>query len=116
MHLSLLEFLRHILDETSFCLRQTQGMDFNVFVNDETLSRAVIRSLEIIGEASKNIPEDFKIQYPLVAWKEMAGMRDRLIHHYFGVDYETVWNTLQNDIPELDFWIKQIIETESSAK
>ena len=114
MQPSLLEFIRHIHDETSFCLRQTSAIDFDTFVNDEILSRAVVRSLEIIGEASKNITLNFKTRYPLVAWKDMAGMRDRLIHHYFGVDYETVWRTLKEDIPLLDEWMKIIIEKESN--
>ena len=114
MQPSLLEFIRHIYDETSFCLRQTSSIDFDTFINDEILSRAVVRSLEIIGEASKNISPDFKAKYPLVAWKDMAGMRDRLIHHYFGVDYETVWRTLREDIPVLNEWMEIIIEKESS--
>lgn len=108
-----LEFLRHIRDEIDFCLKQTSGVKYETFINDEILCRAVIRSLEVIGEASKNIPDEFKAKYPLVAWKEMAGMRDRLIHHYFGVDFETVWNTLVYDIPALAYWIKEIIESES---
>ncbi len=114
MHPSLPEFLRHIHDETSFCIRRTDGLDYDTFISDETLCRAVVRSLEVIGEASKNIPPDFKSKYQLVAWKDMAGMRDRLIHHYFGVDYETVWRTLKEDIPVLNGWMEIIIEKESN--
>lgn len=110
----LLEFIRYILDETTFCRSQTNDLDFETFIKNETLCRAVLRSLEVIGEASKNIPDEFKEKYPLVAWKEMAGIRDRLIHHYFGVDYETVWNTLVNDLPALDFWMKKILEVETA--
>jgi uncharacterized protein with HEPN domain len=68
-----------------------------------------VRSLEIIGEASKQVPDDFKAQYNQVPWKEMAGMRDRLIHNYFGVDYETVYNTLQQDLSVLRYWIDLIL-------
>lgn len=114
MHLSHIYFLRHILDEASFCVRQTTTVDFETFINDEVLRRAIVRSLEIIGEASKNIPPDFKSKYPLVAWKEMAGMRDRLIHHYFGVDHETVWRTLKEDIPPVKEWMEIIIKKESN--
>ena len=113
MHPSLLEFLRHIHDETLFCIGQTADLDYNTFIGDQVLCRAVVRSMEIIGEASKNIPPDFKSKYPLVAWKDMAGMKDRLIHHYFGVDYETVWRTLIEDIPVLNEWMEIIIEKET---
>lgn len=114
MRPSLLEFIRHIHDETSFCLTRTASISYEIFIEDELLRRAIIRSLEIIGEASTNISPDFKSKYPLVAWKDMAGMRDRLIHHYFGVDYETVWRTLQEDIHLLNEWMKIIIEKESN--
>ena len=114
MHPSLLEFIRHIHDETMFCLKQTSDIDYDIFIKDEILCRAIVRSLEVIGEASKNIPPDFKARYPLVAWKDMAGMRDRLIHHYFGVDYETVWRTLKEDIPVLNDWMEIIIKKESN--
>ena len=97
-----------------FCLTRTANISYDIFIEDELLRRAVIRSLEIIGEASKNISPDFKSKYPLVAWRDMAGMRDRLIHHYFGVDYETVWRTLKEDIPLLNEWIEIIIEKESN--
>ena len=72
------------------------------FVQDEKLTRAVVRSLEIIGEAAKKISNDFKANYPDVEWKSMAGMRDRLIHNYFGVDYEMVFRTVKNDLPKLN--------------
>jgi uncharacterized protein with HEPN domain len=68
---------------------------------NETLRRAFVRSLEIIGEAAKKVPEGFRAQHPMVEWRAMAGMRDRLIHDYFGVDYELVWDVVQNRIPEL---------------
>lgn len=77
------------------------------------LIRAFTRSFEVIGEAVKNLPDEFRIQYPLVDWKGYAGMRDKLIHHYFGVDYDIVWDSLQNEIPELKQWIDVIIETAS---
>jgi uncharacterized protein with HEPN domain len=77
---------------------------------DETLRRAFIRSLEIIGEAAKKVPADFRAQYPVVEWRAMAGMRDRLIHDYFGVDYELVWDVVQKRIPQLRDQIASILE------
>lgn len=68
---------------------------------NETLRRAFVRSLEVIGEAAKKVPEEFRAQHPAVEWRAMSGMRDRLIHDYFGVDYELVWDVVQNRIPEL---------------
>lgn len=90
MPLSNLDFLQHILDEATFCVKTTEDVRYDKFIEDGILSRAIIRSLEIIGEASKKITPDYKAKYPLVPWKEMAAMRDRLIHHYFGIDYEIV--------------------------
>lgn len=71
-----------------------------------------MRSLEVIGEASKNTPAEFKNKYPLIEWKMMAGMRDRLIHQYFGIDYETVYTTVKNDLPQLRDWIEIIFKRE----
>mgnify|MGYP006178905461 CR=1 FL=1 len=74
------EFLRHIFDECNFILNTSKDLTLEKLINDETLKRAIVRSLEIIGEATKKIPVDFKIKWDLIQWKNMAGMRDRLIH------------------------------------
>mgnify|MGYP005846516883 CR=1 FL=1 len=81
-------------------------------MNDETESRAIIRSLEIIGEATKKLPDDFKLGYSHIPWSEIAGMRDVLIHNYFGVDYDIVWNTIENDIPFLHEELLHILNSE----
>jgi uncharacterized protein with HEPN domain len=102
------EYLKHIRDESSYILSViTPDKTKDDFLADETLKRAVIRSLEIIGEATKQIPADFKLKWSTIKWKNMAGMRDRLIHDYMGVNYSIVWDVVKNKIPEL---YEQIIE------
>jgi uncharacterized protein with HEPN domain len=80
MSISAVEYLRHILDETDFLTRRLSRVSKDHFVADETLKRAAVRSLEIIGEAVKRLPDGFRTQYPEVDWRAIAGMRDRLIH------------------------------------
>ena len=87
-----------------------EGMDFDLFVGDDKTTSAVVRKLEIIGEAAKNVPETIRQKYPQVPWRDMAGMRDRIIHAYFAVDYVVVWDTLKIDIPPLQLVIAQILK------
>ncbi len=102
------EYLKHIRDESSYILSViTPDKTKDDFLADETLKRAVIRSLEIIGEATKKIPADFKVTWSTIKWRNMAGMRDRLIHDYMGINYSIVWDVVKNKIPEL---YEQIIE------
>jgi uncharacterized protein with HEPN domain len=95
------EFLRHILDECSYIISVSENLSYEDFLEDETLKRAVVRSLEIVGEATKKIPADFKVKWNTIQWKNMAGMRDRLIHDYIGVNYNIVWDVMKNKIPEM---------------
>jgi len=107
------EYLKHIRDESLYLLSVTStGITKGEFLKDETLKRAVARSLEIIDEATKKIPADFKIKWNNVKWKEMAGMRDRLIHDYMGVNYSIVWDVITNKIPELCAQVVIVIENE----
>lgn len=110
MSKSHLELLHHISDEIDFLLSESSKTDEKAFLKDEKLKRACARSFEIIGEASKNIPRNIKELYPEVEWKAMARMRDRLIHHYFGVDYELVWNIIEEDIPVFKEQLEKIMQ------
>ena len=88
-----------------------EGMDFENFKSDDKTASAVIRKFEIIGEAAKNVSDSIKDEYSYVPWKEMAGMRDKLIHFYFGFNYELVWKTIKNRLPELRSQITKITES-----
>ena len=104
-----IEFLKHIADECSYLLSISIELSKDNFLEDETLKRAVVRSLEIIGEATKKIPADFKVKWSSIQWKNMAGMRDRLIHDYIGVNYSIVWDVLINKIPALNAQIQEVL-------
>src|SRR5690625_4449013 len=113
MHKQPIEYLRHISEECNFILTSIPSQKTRAdFFSDETLKRAIVRSLEVIGEATKNIPYDFKMKWTFIDWKKMAGMRDRLIHDYMGINYFIVWDVVRNKIPELSKQVREIIDYE----
>ena len=103
------EYLKHIQDEIDYLIRSTENLEEEKFSRDETLQKAFVRSLEIIGEATKNLPKEFIDSHNEISWRSIAGMRDRLMHGYFGVDYQIVWDVVKNEIPKLKKQIKEII-------
>jgi uncharacterized protein with HEPN domain len=107
---SVREYLRHVRDEARYLGEASRGVSKSSFMQDETLKRAFVRSIEVIGEAVKVIPDSLRQQHPNVEWKAMAGMRDKLIHYYFGVDYEIVWDVVANKIPGLVIEVEQILQ------
>ena len=103
-------YLKDILTAIESVEVFVKDMDFESFKDDDKTISAVIHKLEIIGEATKNIPDKIKVRYSSIPWKEMAGMRDKLIHFYFGIDYELVWKTIRKRLPEIKPLMAQILE------
>ncbi len=100
-------FLSHILESIKTIEKHTKKITKETFSKDITIQDAVIRRIEIIGEAVKNLPLNYKGKHSEIEWREIAGMRDKLIHEYFGVNLNVVWRTINKDIPQLK---KQILE------
>jgi uncharacterized protein with HEPN domain len=90
------------------------GITFEEFQKDDKTSSAVIRKFEIIGEATKSIIDEIRTKYSGIPWKEMAGLRDRLIHSYFGIDYNLVWTTIKESIPKTKSLLKKILEEKTN--
>jgi uncharacterized protein with HEPN domain len=106
-----LALARHILDEINFILQHTKDRTKEIVIDDAVLSRALIRSLEVIGEASRKMDNDFKAAHPEIEWRKMSGTRDKLIHDYLGVDYEIVWEIIQEKLPILRERIEKLLLT-----
>jgi uncharacterized protein with HEPN domain len=107
-----ISYCEHILAESDYLLKVSSEISRDVFLTDETLKRAFVRSLEIIGEAVKQVPDDFRDRYQNVEWRKMAGTRDKLIHNYLGVDYELVWDIVVSKIPFLKVSMEKIVQME----
>ncbi len=103
------DYLLHMLAEADFLIDRSFKLSAAEFLSDETLRRAFVRSLEVIGEAVKNLPDDFRAAHP-EDWRSMAGMRDRLVPGYFGVDYELVWDVVKNKVPTLRQQVTSLLD------
>jgi uncharacterized protein with HEPN domain len=107
---NLLLFLNDILKSIIKIKKYTEKIEYDEFIKNDLLIDGVIRNLEVIGEAVKNIPASFRKKYPSIEWKKIAGLRDILIHEYFGIDHEILWDIINNKIPLLEKQIKSIFE------
>lgn len=93
-------------------MRYTNGMNFDSFSNDDKTIDAVVRNFEIIGEAANRIDDDFKLENPELAWNHLRGFRNRIVHEYFGIDYEIVWSIIENDLRTYIAWIEVLLKQE----
>ncbi len=107
-------FIKDILDAIEKIEEFVAGMDFEEFKDDDKTVSAVVRKLEIIGEATKNIPDEVRQRYPKLPWREMAKIRDKLIHGYFIVDHQIIWKVIEEELPFLKPQIEKILQGETS--
>ncbi|MEM2914433.1 MAG: DUF86 domain-containing protein [Candidatus Bathyarchaeia archaeon] len=105
-----LDYVEDIIGAMEDALSFVEGMDYDDFAKNKRTLYAVIRAIEVIGEAVKKIPISVRKRYPEIPWKDMAGMRDKLIHEYFGVDLRRVWKTVKEDIPNLKPLFEKILK------
>lgn len=103
-------FLEHIIENILDIEEFSTGLTKEELKNDKLKQNAIVRSLEIIGEAVKNVPNTFRNKHSQIEWSKISGLRDKLIHHYFGVDFNTIWDVIKVDLPELKKKIKLILK------
>ncbi len=109
-------YVKDILQNMQDAEEFVWGFSYEQFAGDKRTFNAVVRSLEVIGEAAKNIPDEIRSKYPLVPWKEMAGMRDKVIHFYFGVNKEAVWIAVKERIPAVRPMVEKILQELKSSE
>lgn len=104
-------FLKHILESIEWIEKDTEGMSKEDFLKNVPIQDAVVRRIEIIGEAIRNLPSDLKKENKDVAWQDITDMRNKIIHEYFGIDLELVWEVVKKDVPALKDQVKEILSS-----
>jgi len=107
------DFLSDIWEAIQRILAYTESMDYEQFIKDGKTQDAVVRNLEVIGEATKNLSSHLRKTYPKIPWKDLAGARDKMIHHYFGINYEIVWTIAKEELPALLLKIEDVLTKEA---
>lgn len=110
------QWLEDIAESCAKILRFTSGMSHDEFVEDEKTYDAVVRNLEIIGEAAKNLPDDIRLKYPGIEWRKIAGLRDVIAHEYFGIDNDILWDIIQNKVESLQQDVRGVMEAENKVQ
>ncbi len=105
-------FLQHVLDSIGDIEQFSKGLSKKGFLTNNLIQSAIVRKVEVIGEAIKHVPFSFRKKYPEVEWKKIAGTRDKLIHQYFGIDFDLLWDIVKKELPKLKKQVKEIIEKE----
>lgn len=109
-------YIKDLVEYMERAEKHIKNFQLEQFLKDDKACDAVIRCIEVIGEATKNIPEEIRIRYPSIQWRDLAGMRDKIIHSYFTVDFETVWLVVKDDIPRLKPKLKKVLEDLENLK
>lgn len=103
-------YIKDIIENMEIAEKFLRNMSFEKFAKDKKTAYAIIRCTEIIGEATKHIPDDIRKKYPEIPWKMMAGMRDKVIHEYFGIALEVIWKTVKEEIPKVKPLVKKVLK------
>lgn len=107
-----IDYLRDMRENANRAIQFAKGMSYETFSKDDKTVYAVIRAVEIIGEATRNIPDEIRTKYPAIPWRDASDMRNKLVHRYFGVNLEVIWQTLNEDLPMLATTLEEIIRRE----
>lgn len=111
-----LDYLQDMLDNARRAAQFVEGMSYAEFTKDDKTVYAVIRAVEVVGEAAVSVPEDVRLKYPEIPWRDVKGMRNKLVHQYFGINIEVVWQTVQEDLPMLIPLLENILKQEDQQE